>query len=219
MQFTVLIEFLVPGLVTLVIGLALFYGGPCQSLPGSGSAYETINALLFIAIAYPVGILTNFVLYQPQKYCITPAVRRRTISRHLGQGIFDQHIEGVRSPSQLSRQRLQDIFGELEASVFRENIARFDSQYQFYESLQRLARGMVLPSILLSFWLHSVVAPWSALPFLGPVLLACLSIWLLCHSVQAGAELTVRFHIVTAGGRGAPKSEAKAANQPTAPEG
>lgn len=60
MQFIVLIEFLIPGLATVLLCLALFPSAIAQNLRQVLAAEDTAIALVILAVSYPVGHLINF---------------------------------------------------------------------------------------------------------------------------------------------------------------
>ena len=199
MQFTVLIEFLVPGLATTLLTLAVL---PCNALPnlpaslGDGDAGDTVTALLLLAIAYPVGILVNFLVFQIlQAHWLVPRNRRRLLAQYreaLGPSFRGMPRKGTGA---FSGEFLREVFGRLQAAAFEKSIDRLSSHTQFHQSLQRLARGMVVPLLLASYWVCRNQNPaWGIL--LGAlVLLLVLSLWLLCYSIRAEEQKLVLFYI------------------------
>jgi hypothetical protein len=88
MQFTVLIEFLVPGLATTLLVLFLLPNGAVPQLPQGLPAGETASALLLLAVSYPVGILTNFPMFQLiQRRIVSVRARQDIVVTYAAMGI------------------------------------------------------------------------------------------------------------------------------------
>jgi hypothetical protein len=228
MQFTVLIEFLVPGLATTLLALALL---PCNALPQlplsmpTGGIGDTVTALLLLAVSYPIGILVNFPIYQAQRHFLTPRVHRAIVTKYAREGVnlsdrviqyFNVKKEG--HSGVLSREELRDVFSLLRVSVFARNINRLNSQHLYYESLQRLARGMLVPLLLAGAWVWG--SHTTAKVFLVSVLglLCAMSFWLLCYSIRAEEDQVARFFIVLAWGNVKPTDKGEGANPAAAPD-
>jgi hypothetical protein len=203
-HFTVLIEFLVPGLATTLLTLALLPLGAIPQLPTTLPTGEAATALLLLAVSYPVGILTNSPVYKLQSLLLTPWAHRSILEKYQRYGLkltelASRHIGLIAiAEPQSSRERLRDLFGSIRASVFSKNIARLNANHLYHEGLQRFARGMFIPLALAAILVCRKQLPaWQ-------VLLAALSILfvsalsLLIFSVRTEEEQVVRFFIVLA---------------------
>ena len=197
MQFTVLIEFLIPGLATVFLVLALVPPGCLPTLPSGIPVGDNVTMLLLLAVAYPVGILSNFPLYLVQSNFITPRIRRKILAEyHLD--VEAQRSAGVsQHPKKLSAKQLRNFFDLLRVRVFRETCPWLDTRYQFYQSLQRLARGVLIPLLLAVLWVYLRRGlSWEASVglLLAVAGLALCAVWLLVHSVRREDEYIVRFY-------------------------
>jgi ABC-type multidrug transport system fused ATPase/permease subunit len=201
MQFTIIVEFLLPGLAIVLLALPLLPadGVPAFSKYLSGSG-ETTAALLLLAVSYPVGILTNFPIYVLlQAKLISPQARRKVIKTYLQNGIdlsalvqerfgITLTVDGKAHPVDA-----RHLFQLMRAAVFRENIDRFNTNHLYHEGLQRLARGMLLPLLLgiiiliTNNGLHAV----SLVVLLASFFLIALH--LLCHSIHTEEEQIARY--------------------------
>ncbi|MGA9773238.1 MAG: hypothetical protein WBV94_29675 [Blastocatellia bacterium] len=92
MQFTVLIEFLVPGLATTLLTLLLLPEGAVPELSQGLLKGETASALLLLAVSYPVGILTNFPVFQLVQRALSLKIRRNLIEKYAGRNLRSSGI-------------------------------------------------------------------------------------------------------------------------------
>lgn len=207
MQFTVLIEFLVPGLATTLLALALLPAGSVPGLPNYVPTAEPAATLLLLAVSYPVGILTNFPIFMfLQKGLISPWGRRKIVEHHKRLGIDLVKTGNQRfglslgnSSDRLGREELRELFSLMRALVFKENIERLNSNHLYHEGLQRLARGMLLPLLMaIAFVWKSEKAAWEMLVGIL-VVFFLLSIWLLAHSVRTEDAQIAHFFLTSAG--------------------
>lgn len=202
MQFTVLIEFLVPGLATTLLLLFILLDGAVPNLPQGLPVGETASALLLLAVSYPVGILTNFPLF---------VLQRLLVSRNARQRVFEKYAKididlvalvnkqfGITSANLPSdhREKLQSLFHLMSAFVFSKNVERMHSNHIYHEGLQRLARG-ILPSLLLAsyvIWKNQTPAWFVLVVFC--IGLAVSAYFLVRHSVNVEYEQIVRYFLV-----------------------
>lgn len=205
MQFTVLIEFLIPGLATTLLILALLPPGTIPQPPEGMPTGDTATALLLLAVSYPVGILINFPIYRLQRRLLTPRVHRAVIEKYdkrkvsLSELSTQQiSVEHVKYSDPLNRADLRDIFGLLRASVFGKNIDRLNSHHLYHEGLQRLARGLLVPIILAAIWVWIKNNNMRGPLVFSLGLLFLFSLWLLKYSVRAEEEMIVRYFLVAA---------------------
>src|SRR3712207_4605563 len=117
MQFTVLIEFLVPGLATTLLVLLLFSGAAVPQMPQDLPAGETASALLLLAVSYPVGILTNFPIFHfVQRRIVSDRARRLIVEKYesMGAGLVSlvnaQCGEKLSKPLPRDREGLATMF-------------------------------------------------------------------------------------------------------------
>lgn len=202
MQFTVLIEFLVPGLLTTLLFLALL---PCDAvprLPQGVPTGDTVTALLLLAVSYPVGILVNFPIFWFQKNFLTPRIHRAILKKYKAKGanlpnlISEQcNLNQPEKSSTDNHKELRDVFGLLRAAVFGKNIDRLNANHLYHEGLQRFARGMPLPLLLAAFlvW-REQGSMWEWL-VAGLGILLLIALWLLRYSLRAEEEQVVRFFL------------------------
>jgi hypothetical protein len=203
MQFTVLIEFLVPGLATTLLLLILLLDGAAvpsilQGLPIG----ETASALLLLAVSYPIGILTNFPLFQIQRLLVSVTARRRIFEKYEDRGIDlvalvkkQYSVTSANLPED-HREKLQLLFQLMSAFVFSRNIERLHANHIYHEGLQRLARGILPPLFLASYvvWKHQTPSWLLLIMFcIGLAVSAC---FLVYHSVNAEYERIVRYFLV-----------------------
>jgi hypothetical protein len=87
MQFTVLIEFLVPGLATTLLALFLLPEGAVQKLLQDFPTGETAPTLLLLAVSYPVGLLTNYPVFWLQRRLVSVNARRSIFKSYEKRGI------------------------------------------------------------------------------------------------------------------------------------
>jgi hypothetical protein len=155
MQFTVLIEFLVPGLATTLLLLFLLPDGAVPKPPQGLPIGETVSALLLLAVSYPVGILTNFPLFQLQRWLISRNTRQRVFEKYAARGLDLTTLISKKfgiTPDNLPdnyQEKVQFVFHLMSAFVFSKNVERMHSNHIYHEGLQRLARG-VLPAFFLT---------------------------------------------------------------------
>jgi hypothetical protein len=203
MQFTVLIEFLVPGLATTLLTLALLPDGVVPKLPQGLASGETVSALILLAVSYPVGILTNFPVFKlVQRPVVTAGARKWIFRRYAGIGtdlsvIVSKQYGLDSSWFKLDREGLRTLFGFMRSFVFTKNIDRLNDNHLYHEGLQRLARGMLLPLTLASIvvWRHNT-------PGRGYLITFCVTLFvsacaLMVHSVKTEDEQIVRFFLAT----------------------
>jgi len=195
MQFTVLIEFLIPGLATVLIGLALLPTGSLPPLPELLSGNDTATTLLLVAIAYPVGIIVNFPLFWLQQRLFTVPARRAIVLKYSKEVKLQPFFGSVEGLQTLGVEALRDLFAPVRIEVFRENFERFRSRHKFYESLQRLARGMVLPLFLTGVWAVLKQGLMAVAVVFVLLLLEYFSVWLLQHAVREEEENVVRWYL------------------------
>lgn len=202
MQFTVLIEFLVPGLATTLLVLYLLLDGAVPHLPQGLPTGETASALLLLAVSYPVGILTNFPVFKLiQQRLVVVKARQYILDEYAARDIdlvllVNNHFGITLSqPPAGDRQGLRALFGFMHAFVFSKNIERLNANHLYHEGLQRLARGMFLPLVLASLvvWVHKT--SWWLLLIGGFIGLALSSYALLLHSVRSEEEQIARFFV------------------------
>ncbi|HXU30754.1 MAG TPA: hypothetical protein VN851_09275 [Thermoanaerobaculia bacterium] len=219
MQFTVLIEFLVSGLLTTLLVLVALPCGAIPEFPVGISASDTVQALLLLAVSYPVGILINLPVFKLQKYLLSPRVQRALIKEYDARDIDlislsaqqiarkqkkkgEPEQRGQADQAQktkvLTREELGDVFGFLRAPVFGKNIDRLNHQHLYHEGLQRLSRGMLIPLIFAPIvWFckanGSVFSNTLVLAVFG--FLFAMSLWLLTYSIKTEDEQIIRFFI------------------------
>jgi hypothetical protein len=120
MQFTVLIEFLVPGLATTLLALALLPDGVVPKLPQGLASGETVSALLLLAVSYPIGILTNFPIFKLiQRPFVTATMRKIILKNYERDGVHLVPIVSTQYGIGLSevspnREGLRKLFGLIE---------------------------------------------------------------------------------------------------------
>ncbi len=202
MQFTIIVEFLLPGLAIVLLAVPLLPAGgvPALSKYLSGSG-ETTAALLLLAVSYPVGILTNFPIYfLLQANLISPRVQRKVVKTYLENDIdlsaLIRKRFGVALASDGKPADVRQLFRLMRAAVFRENIDRFNTNHLYHEGLQRLARGMLLP-LLLGITILVPVRGINGSALI--VLLASfflIALHLLYHSVQTEEEQIARYFFI-----------------------
>jgi hypothetical protein len=202
MQFTVLIEFLVPGLATTLLFLFILLGGALTKLPQGLPAGETTSALLLLAVSYPVGILTNFPLFALQRLLVSKNARRRVFEKYEKRnsdlvalvskqfGITDANLPSDRG------EKLQSLFHLMGAFVFSKNIERMYSNHIYHEGLQRLARGILPPLLLASYVVWKDQPPAWLLLSMFFISLAVSACFLVRHSVNVEYEQMVRYFLV-----------------------
>lgn len=202
MQFTVLIEFLVPGLATTLLLLIALLDGVVPHLPQNLPVGETASALLLLAVSYPVGILTNFPLF---------ALQRRLVSRNARRNVFEKYaereinlVEVVRKQFNITpvslpsdrHEKLSMLFHLMSAFVFSKNVGRLYSNHIYHEGLQRLARGILLPLILACYVVWKYQTPSWFLLVMFFIVLAVSAVFLVRHSVNVEYEQITRYFLV-----------------------
>jgi hypothetical protein len=202
MQFTVLIEFLIPGLVTVLLGLALLAPATLSSLRGAVPTGDAAAALLLLAVSYPIGHLVNFPVFQwIQRPLLTPRIRRDIVERYRK---LDLPLE-ARASQRLgvpvganSQQEIEQLFGYIQAIAFSANIAQLNANDLFYKSLERLARGMLFPSLLAIYviWRNKILEGWP----LGVVIIVLFGLFivsflLLRYSLKQKEDEIARFFL------------------------
>lgn len=207
MQFTVLIEFLVPGVATTLLALALLPVNSVPVLPHGIPTGDTAATLLLLAVSYPIGILTNFpVFLLLQKRLISSWGRRGIIARYKGLGVDLVKAGNQRfgislgnHSGDLSREELRELFNLMRALVFRDNIDRLNSNHLYHEGLQRLARGMLLPLIMATVFVwKSQKAAWPALVVIL-IVFFIISLALLIHSIRTEEAQIAHFFLASIG--------------------
>lgn len=203
MQFTVLIEFLIPGLATTLLALALLPAGAIPQPPQGMPSGETATALLLLAVSYPVGILVNFLVFLIQRRFLTPRLHRRMLARYksLGLDIVDAGSRlfnlNKSEPLKVNKpEEVRRLFNLVRAFVAARNIDRMNTIILFQEGLQRFSRGMLLPLVLaVAFVLRERMPGWQVLTGVFAVLfvLACL---LLRYSVGNEEEYIVNLFAI-----------------------
>ncbi len=205
MQLIIIVEFLIPGLAIVLLSM------PHLSARGSFAlatylfgTSDAIAALFLLAISYPVGILANFPIYfLLQRWGITPIARRMIMASYLEIGIDLSDlvrerfgIELAANHGKQSPVRLKQLFGFMQVAAFKENIDRLNTSHRYYQGLQRLARGMLLP-LLLGMWnlnhAHAIHV-WGLVTLGGFVVVA---LCLLGHSVWVEEEQVARYFFVS----------------------
>lgn len=200
MQFTVLIEFLVPGLATTLLALALLPGAEGQLTPKALPASETLSALILLAISYPVGILTNFAAFLVQRKLLTPRLQRGILADYVKRGIdllklAHQRVGFTFNVDPGKPADVREFFNLLRAIVGVANVERLNAVVVFQEGLQRFARGMLLPLLLASVlvFVERIQGRWVLLVvFAGFFFLAAL---LLKYSVSNEEGHVVRYFV------------------------
>lgn len=201
MQFIVLIEFLVPGVATTLLAIALL---PKDSVPltleGLPSG-ETASVLLLLAISYPVGILTNFAAFLLQRWLLTPRLHRAILANYSKIGFDLTELAGQQLSLRVNvrlhagtRDELRDLFNLMRTIAVSNNIERLNTIISFQEGLQRFARGMLLPLILAAVLISRQQSPNLVLVgvFGG---LFVLSLLLLKYSLANEEEQVARFFL------------------------
>lgn len=221
MQLTVLIEFLVPGVATILLVLALLPGGALPEPPCSLPAGDTVTALLLLAIAYPVGILVNVPVFWFQQYVLLPRARQKILERY---GCKLQEVVGkvvAKSPGQVSQKTLRDAFEQLHAAAFAGNIDRLNAHRDFHQGIQRLCRGIVIPLLLAMYWVCDSGNPGRCLLVAMLLILLGLSSWLLWYSVGMDERRIAVFYVQLESGQKSPapgeKDGTTAAKEPSNP--
>jgi hypothetical protein len=203
LQFTVIIEFLIPGLATLLIGMALLPSGTLPPPPEGLPSGDTAAALLLLAISYPVGHLVNFpVFFFLQQRRLVPRARRRLVAEYMAKGIdLEKRVRqllGFERPEGSADARMDpgELFRYLRAVIYSKNVERLNENHLYHQGLQRLARGMLVPLVMAAFlvlrddgWLRVVL-----LPILGSFFIVCLE--LLIHSINKDEEQMVDLFLV-----------------------
>lgn len=202
MQFTVLIEFLVPGLATTLLLLYILLDGAVPKLPEGLPSGETASALVLLAVSYPVGILTNFPLFALQRILVSKNARRRVFERYGKMGIdLAALVKEQFGPTPVSlptndNEKLQSIFRLMSAFVFSKNIERLHSNHIYHEGLQRLARGVLPPLLLASYVIWKNQAPSRLMLVAFCIGLSASACFLVRHSVNVEYEQIVRYFLV-----------------------
>lgn len=197
MQFTVIVEFLIPGLATLLLSLAFFPGRQVPPLPG-GLAGETATALVLLAVSYPVGHLVNFPVYMLlQRRLLTPKARQSIVKEYAERRIDLPKLAGRPSGFLGTPEEVRDLFAHIRAVVLGMNIERFNSYHQYHEGIQRLSRGMLVPIIMAIVLVWREKGPlWVSLALaLGSSFLVLLA--LLMHSVRREEDQFARFFVTS----------------------
>lgn len=212
MQFTVIIEFLMPGLAALLLGLALLPGGALPPPPSGAPTGETATALLLLAVSYPVGHLVNFPIYVlVQQKLLAPLARRRAFREFSKKGIDlaklatrQLELQGALPFSGSTQAEARRLFHYMRAVVFCKNIERLNSDHLYHQGLQRLARGMFVPILMAGLLVERQGRPgWLSLVVVLVVFfLVCLA--LLVHSVRREEEQIATFFTALTSGEGRP---------------
>jgi hypothetical protein len=201
MQFTVLIEFLVPGLTTTLLALAMLPDKALPQLPQVIPMGDTGSTLLLLAISYPVGILINFAIFKVQRLLINPPIRREILGKFKSQGkdlialcneVFEMRIG--KEPA--TPEELRDIFDGMKDLVFSKNVERFSQSHLFHEGLQRFSRGMLMPLLMAVAWVWHNQSTARFLPVGIFGLLLAFALWLLSHSIRTDDEQAARFFVL-----------------------
>jgi hypothetical protein len=204
MQFTVLIEFLVPGLATTLLLLYIYLGGTMPTLPPGLPVGETASALLLLAVSYPVGILVNFPLFKLQRRIISRKVRQELFKNYESRDIdlvalvSTQFGFALAKPPVTDHEKLESAYRLLRAFVFSKNIERLYANHNYHESLQRLARGILPPLVLAAgvvVW-KMQIQPRSIALAASCLLLAVSACYLLHHSIEVEYEQVVSYFLV-----------------------
>lgn len=201
MQFTVLIEFLVPGLATTLLLLFILPDGAVPKPPLGLPTGETASALLLLAVSYPVGILTNFPLFLLQRRLVSRNTRRRIYERYAARDLdlaklVDKQF-GI-APCNLPTdydEKLQSLFHLMSVFVFSKNVERMHSNHIYHEGLQRLTRGILPPLLLAIYVVSKNQTPLWLLLVAICVGLAASACLLLYHSVNAEYEQIVWYFL------------------------
>jgi hypothetical protein len=200
MQFTVLIEFLVPGLATTLLLLFILLGGTAPRLPEG--LPETASALLLLVVSYPVGILTNFPLFSLQRLVISRKVRRQIFEKYAEIGVDLVALVNTRFGIRVKDlpadhdEKLEGTFHLMSAFVFSRNIERLHTNHIYHEGLQRLSRGILLPLLLACYVVWKSQTPSWGLLVGACVFLALSACFLVRHSVTVEYRQIARYFLV-----------------------
>jgi len=210
MQFTVLIEFLVPGLATLLLGLAFLPDGAMPRLPPGIPTGDTATALLLLAVSYPVGVLANFPVFRLlQQGLLMPRVRQRILKAYKDKGndlVERAEQLGIRirkntgeETSQPTGVEIRELFSYMQVVVFRGNDDRLNANDLFYKSLRRLARGMLFPLLLAAVLVvyRKGFTPWSAALVLLLAASFFVCYWMLEYFLERGEDEIARFFVTS----------------------
>lgn len=284
MPFVMLIEFLIPGILAVLallglLGALLDWGGisACgeilKKIPvddKSGGCAALLKAMsvgngvwyfvVFLSVAYTVGILVNSLMYfivqlginnrigekiiqnyglgnnnyqicrqelglpkdveieKPQVCCISLNLFHRGLQRFLSrlnrpcgcepgkaeEAEGREHTyQGQHKPQPKPLEPL-DLFYAMRDKVYQGNVPEFAAEYKFYDSLQRLSRGVIPPLIgfvlLFGYYLWKSEEIWMHLFWGGVALITAvgivLSYLLWWHSIEYQEESIVR-HFLT----------------------
>jgi hypothetical protein len=200
-QFTVLIEFLIPGLVTVLLVLAML---PRMMVPGllpGVTPGDTVMALVLLAVSYPVGHLVNFPVYMwLQRRLLAPRARKHTVEAYsttdAGLATRVSRELGFRVGAD-TRDERQELFNYMEAIILCRNIEQFNSHDLFYKSLQRLARGMLIPLLLAIFvvFYRDRVSAFSLVSAFVLLVFFVVCFFLLKHFIQVEEDEIARFFV------------------------
>ncbi|HEV7904026.1 MAG TPA: hypothetical protein VGO96_09305 [Pyrinomonadaceae bacterium] len=201
MQFTVLIEFLVPGLATTLLLLFILPDGAVPKPPLSLPTGETASALLLLAVSYPVGILTNFPLFLLQRRVMSRNIRRRIFEKYAARGFDLAELVNKQFGITASNlpidyeEKLQSLVHLMSVFVFSKNVERMHSNHIYHEGLQRLARGILPPLLLAGYVVSKNQTPSWFLLVAICVLLAASACSLLYYSINAEYEQIAGYFI------------------------
>jgi hypothetical protein len=164
MQFYVIVEFLIPGFATTLLALyilekplySLFNLHLLDLLKNAFESSETLTIFVLLTIAYPIGILTNFVIYLLlQRWLLLPYARKKALSEWHKAGVDVTKLvqkllvqSGESETSADNKLKDEILFRIMYAFIFSCNIDRLNSNYLYHEGLQRLSRGLIFTLIL-----------------------------------------------------------------------
>lgn len=203
MQFYLIVEFLIPGFATTLLAICLLEQSSFNLLMNIPKQSETLIVLVLLTIAYPIGILTNFLIYMLlQHWLLRPCARKKVLNKWYKVGVDVTKLVQrllIRSGEIVSsvddKLKIEKLFEIIYSFVFSHNIDRLNSNYLYHEGLQRLSRG-IIPSLLLAIALVLKKHPsyyefWLVFLFI----LFIIAIWLLKYSVDHNEEFIVRFFV------------------------
>jgi len=88
MQFYLIVEFLIPGFATTLLTICLLEQSSFNLLMNIPKQSETLIVLVLLTIAYPIGILTNFLIYMLlQHWLLRPCARKKVLNKWYKVGV------------------------------------------------------------------------------------------------------------------------------------
>jgi len=174
-----------------------------QSLRNALPTGDAAFALVLLAVSYPVGHLINFPVYRLLQWkLLAPRARERTVNKCSAAGVYlaeraSQEL-GFRVAAN-TREDLRELFYYMQTITFSRNIEQFNTHDLFHKSLQRLARGMLFPLLLVAALdlRQNGFSPLSLLILLVILvsIIVCIGLWR--HFVQVEENEIARFFLVS----------------------